>query len=72
MFSQSLKEKRIAAGYTQTAVAKELGISERAYQHYESGSREPNIGTLIRLADIFNVSLDNLVGRTFPKETGDE
>lgn len=69
MFAESLKQKRLRSGLTQVAVAKQLEISSRAYQHYENGTREPNIKTLIHLADIFNISLDELVGRTFPKLT---
>ena len=40
-----------------------LGISMRAYQHYEAGTREPNIETLIQLSSILNVSLDDLLCR---------
>ena len=69
MLSATLKEKRLDAGLTQVEVAKALGISSRAYQHYEMGSREPNIATLVRLADLFNVSLDSLIGREFPKNS---
>jgi len=45
-------------------MAKHLGVSERAFQHYEAGTREPNISQLIALADYFGVSLDYLVGRS--------
>lgn len=53
-------------GLSQKAVASMLGISERAYQHYEAGTREPNIDTLNMLADLFHVSIDYLCGRTPP------
>lgn len=62
LFSERLKSVRINKGRTQRAVADALGVSERAYQHYEAGSREPNISTLIALADYFDVSIDYLVG----------
>ena len=42
-------------------MAEQLGISARAYQHYETGTREPNIDKLIKLAIILNVSLDDLL-----------
>jgi transcriptional regulator with XRE-family HTH domain len=48
---------------TQRAIAELLGVSERAYQHYEAGTREPNIASLVALADYFDVSIDYLVGR---------
>lgn len=41
-----------------------LGVTERAYQHYELGTREPNMERLLALADYFDVSIDYLVGRT--------
>lgn len=42
----------------------ELGISIMTYYRYERGDREPSLSTLIALADIFDVSLDYLVGRS--------
>lgn len=64
IFFERLKSIRISKGKTQRAVSDYLGVSERAYQHYEAGSREPNIAALIALADYFDVSLDYLVGRS--------
>jgi len=71
MFKDSLKRHRFDCGMTQKVVAEHLEMSTRAYQHYEIGTREPNIANLIKLADLFNVSLDALVGREFPSETDD-
>jgi DNA-binding XRE family transcriptional regulator len=63
-FSERLREIRASKKQTQKALAELLGVSERAYQHYEAGTREPNIASLIALADYFDVSLDYLVGRS--------
>ncbi|GHV34560.1 hypothetical protein FACS1894187_05370 [Synergistales bacterium] len=63
-FRERLRSIRTTKNPTQRAVAIHLGVSERAYQHYEAGTREPNIATLIALADYFDVSLDYLVGRS--------
>ncbi len=63
-FSEKLKGSRLATKTTQKALADYLEISERAYQHYEAGTREPGIEKLIALADFFGVSIDYLVGRT--------
>jgi transcriptional regulator with XRE-family HTH domain len=63
-FSDRLREIRVTQKQTQRAIAALLDVSERAYQHYEAGTREPNITSLIALADYFNVSLDYLVGRS--------
>lgn len=64
VFLSRLKSLRLEIKVTQKALAEYLGVSERAYQHYELGSREPNIKTLKALADYFDVSLDYLVGRS--------
>lgn len=45
-------------------VASALGVSIMAYYRYEKGERSLNAEHLIALADLYNVSLDYLVGRT--------
>lgn len=57
------KEKR----YTQMQVAIYCDITERAYQNYELMYREPKVEILVRIADLFEVSLDYLCGRTDKK-----
>lgn len=47
---------------TQKEVAEKLGISPSAYNMYEKGKREPNIDTLQKIADFYEVSLDDLIG----------
>ena len=63
-----LYELRNANKITQKQLAETLGVTIRTITNYENGSREPNIATLIALADYFNVSLDYLVGRSESKE----
>ena len=58
-----LKKMRKANGLTQHQLANELGIYQQAYARYESGDREPNIATLIELANYFDVSVDYLIGK---------
>ena len=41
-----------------------MGLSERAYQHYELGEKEPSLGNIVKLADFFEVSADYLLGRS--------
>lgn len=48
---------------TQTDLAEKLHITRQALSSYERGNIEPNIGTLCKLADIFNITIDELVGR---------
>ncbi len=63
-FPEQLKLCRKNAKITQRKMAEHLKISERAYQHYELGSREPGFDLAIKIADYFDVSLDYLVGRS--------
>jgi len=66
-FAAKLKEFRSLMGYTPSEMASYLGMTERGYRYYESGQRKPTLDTLVFIADYFNVSLDELVGRKFSK-----
>lgn len=59
-----LKEIRERTGLTQAEVARQLGISPPVYNRYETGVREPPYETLCRIADFFNVPIDELLGRS--------
>lgn len=67
-YFEKIKALRINQDMTQKDIADFLQMTVNAYQKYEYGKREPNMETFIALADFFNVSLDYLVGRKFPKE----
>ncbi|MEE1280567.1 MAG: helix-turn-helix transcriptional regulator [Oscillospiraceae bacterium] len=59
-----LKQCRKEKGFTQAQVAIYCDITEKAYQNYELMTREPKLEILVRIADLFKVSLDYLAGRT--------
>ncbi len=63
-FKERLKQLREEHKFTQQDLAEHLHISIRQYRRYEKGDYEPNLETLIKLADYFSVSLDYLVGRS--------
>jgi len=63
-FHIRLREIRRLRKKTQAACAACVGVSVRSYQYYEAGDREPNIGGIIALADLFDVTTDYLLGRT--------
>ena len=46
----------------QQDVADALGVSRPTYANYESGRRAPDIDTLIKLADVYGITLDELTG----------
>ena len=64
ILSERLKQCRKENGFTQCQVAIYCDITEKAYQNYELMTREPKLEILIKIADLFHVSLDYLVGRT--------
>ena len=61
-FKQRLKELRLEKGMTQQQIASLLNIRQQSYIRYEYGTGEPSLQTLIKLAEIFAVSTDYLLG----------
>jgi len=64
IFSERLIQLRKSQKLSQIAMAKEVGVSSRVYQSYEYGKSEPGMSRLVKIADVFDVSLDYLTGRT--------
>ena len=60
-FSQQLKKLRKATNTTQDDLASQLFVTRQAISKWESGDSTPDLTNLIKLTDIFNVSLDTLV-----------
>ena len=58
-----LKELRISEGLTQQELSVRLGISRVNYTRYETDKVRPDYETLIKLADFYNVSLDEFFDR---------
>lgn len=56
-----LKQLRLSKKVPQQNVAKFLGISRQAYSNYENGNREPDMETLLKLAEYFEVTVDELL-----------
>lgn len=59
-----LKELRKSRKLSQQKLAMDLNINQNSVSRYETGEREADYTTLIRLADYFNVSIDYLLERT--------
>ena len=62
-FSEHLLYLREKKGLKQADVAAAIGVTERGYRNYERGAREPVLSTLVALADLYNLSLDELICR---------
>lgn len=63
-FAAIIKNLRIERGITQEQLASLLKVSRSTIGMYETGSREPDFETLEAIADIFNVDMDYLMGRS--------
>jgi len=67
VLGERLKKLRKESGLTLDQLSSQLGIARTTLSGYESGRREPNMETILRIADLFNVSIDWLFGRTNSK-----
>ena len=63
-FSSRIKLLRTERGITQEQLASMLKVSRSTIGMYESGKREPDFETSEAIADIFNVDMDFLMGRS--------
>ena len=63
-FHERLKQLREQNGWTQNNIASVLNIAKSTYVKYERGEREPRYGTLVALSEIFQVSIDYLLGKS--------
>lgn len=61
-FNENLRIAREKKGLTQKDVAETIGVAKSTYSLYESGSREPNVQTIKKIADTLDVSADVLLG----------
>ena len=63
IFEKNLIELRKTNKFTQRQMAVKVGITQPSYIRYENGTSEPKQEILVKIADIFDVSIDFLLGR---------
>lgn len=63
MYGKELKAIRELYGYSLLDVEKQTGISHQNLSRWENDKISPNIDFCVRLADFYNVTLDQLIGR---------
>lgn len=68
IFNERLRMLRKEAKMTQKETAHAISIAYRNYQRLEADGNTPNFKNLIQIADLFNVSMDYLAGRTDKRE----
>lgn len=64
MIGERIKELRIRYNMNQRELAEKLGVANSTLSQYETGERTPGDEIKLKLANLFNVSLDYLLGRT--------
>lgn len=62
-FANNLKELRRSVSLTQQELAEKIKSTQRKVSYWESGKIEPDLDNLISLADYFDISIDELIGR---------
>lgn len=60
---ETIKELRLERNLSQAALAKAIGVSQKAIDYWERGMNEPKASYILALADFFDVSCDELLGR---------
>lgn len=62
MYIKNLKELRENKNLTQENIAEILGMKRQQYYRYETGKRELPINCLVKLAEFYNTSTDEILG----------
>lgn len=62
-YGKLLKNERKARNLTQIDLAKAIGISQQAISYYENDINEPSISICEKIADFYNITIDELIGR---------
>ena len=70
MNTENMKMLRHANKLSQSEIAYKIGTSQSNYGKMENGEIEANVEKLIKLADLYNVTLDYLVGRPYSNDIG--
>lgn len=71
--AKNLLALREAKKLSREKVSRVLELSSKTYERYEKNEGEPTAPTLVKLADFFGVTLDQLVGREpLPEDSGAE
>lgn len=67
---EHLSELRKNRKWSLQETADRLGIAKSTYAGYESGYREPSLQSLIQMADLFETTVDDILGRTDADQSG--
>ncbi len=62
-YGEALKIQRELAGLNQIELANKIGISQQNISRWERDEVLPNIDFCVKLADFYNITIDELIGR---------
>ena len=69
-FAQNLRTRIEELGLTHAEVARRCGLEIRRFHHYVVGDREPDLKTLVRIAQVLDTTPDSLLGLALPPRIG--
>ena len=61
--SENIRQLRISRGMNQVELAKRIGVTKQCVSNWENDNVLPSVEMLVKIADVFNVSTDHLLGR---------
>lgn len=67
--SERLINLRLKNNYSQSFVARQIGVTPALISAYEKQERKPSLEKLIALADIYHVSTDYILGRSYKDDS---
>jgi transcriptional regulator with XRE-family HTH domain len=72
IFAKRLRERAKQLGISNAEAARRAGLDERRYAHYASGRREPDLATVVKIADALGTSPNWLLGVSLASATDRE
>lgn len=64
VLNEKIKELRASTGISQVTLAAELGVTKQCVSNWENDNIQPSVEMLVKIADYFEVSTDELLGRS--------
>lgn len=61
---EKMRDYRKQKGWTLKDLAKKTGVTSISIGRYETGKREPNLTTLVKIADVLEVTVDDLLTKS--------
>ncbi|MBQ8763920.1 MAG: helix-turn-helix transcriptional regulator [Clostridia bacterium] len=63
MLNEKIKALRLAGNYSQVDIAEKLSVTKQTISNWENNNIQPSIDMLVKIADLFGVTTDYLLGR---------